>query len=89
MNQQPSTANQPKPIESMSFEEALVELERIVKQLEAGGQALEASITHYERGTQLKAHCEKKLKEAQLKVEKIIGANDDGTLRKEPFGTGN
>ncbi len=72
-------------IQDMSFEEALAELETIVKTLEAGGQALDDSIAHYERGTALKKHCETKLKEAQLKVEKIIGTNEDGSPQTEPF----
>lgn len=74
-----------KPIKELTFEDALAELETIVKTLEAGGQALDDSIAHYERGTALKKHCEQKLKEAQLKVEKIIGTNDDSSPQTEPF----
>ena len=55
----------------MSFEDALSELEDIVRTLEGGKGKLEEAITAYERGAQLKSHCEKKLKEAQAKVEKI------------------
>ena len=58
-------------ITKMSFEDALSELEDIVRTLEGGTGKLEEAITAYERGAQLKAHCEKKLKEAQAKVEKI------------------
>ena len=58
-------------IAKMSFEDALSELEDIVRTLEGGKGKLEEAITAYERGAQLKAHCEKKLKEAQAKVEKI------------------
>ena len=58
-------------IDGMSFEDALEELEEIVRTLEGGKGKLEDSITAYERGAKLKAHCEKKLKEAQAKVEKI------------------
>jgi exodeoxyribonuclease VII small subunit len=56
----------------MSFEQALAELERIVAELESGKTDLEQSIEAYERGARLKAHCEAKLKEAQLRVEKIV-----------------
>jgi exodeoxyribonuclease VII small subunit len=56
----------------MSFEQALSELEKIVAQLERGDVALEDSIRMYERGAALKAHCEAKLKDAQLKVEQIV-----------------
>ncbi|HEY3799436.1 MAG TPA: exodeoxyribonuclease VII small subunit [Caulobacteraceae bacterium] len=59
-------------IASMSFEAALAELERIVAELESGKTDLEQSIGAYERGSMLKAHCETKLKEAQLRVERII-----------------
>jgi exodeoxyribonuclease VII small subunit len=59
-------------IASLSFEQALAELERIVAELESGKTDLEQSITAYERGARLKAHCETKLKEAQLRVERIV-----------------
>ena len=70
-------------IAKMSFEDALAELEEIVRALEGGKGKLEEAITAYEHGAQLKAHCEKKLKEAQAKVEKIsIGAG--GEVVTEP-----
>ncbi|MEH6410614.1 MAG: exodeoxyribonuclease VII small subunit [Hyphomonas sp.] len=73
-----------KPVDKMSFEEALGELEGIVKQLEAGEVELEKSITIYERGAALKAHCESRLKTAELKVEQIVqGA---GGVTTEPAG---
>jgi len=56
----------------MSFEDALSELEGIVGRLERGDAPLEESITIYERGAKLKAHCEGKLKAAQMKVDKIV-----------------
>jgi len=59
-------------IAALSFEQALAELEKIVAELESGKTDLEQSIKAYERGAQLKAHCEAKLKEAQLRVEKIV-----------------
>ena len=59
-------------ISEMSFEDALTELEGIVGQLERGDAPLEKSIAIYERGAKLKAHCEGKLKDAQLKVDKIV-----------------
>ena len=49
-------------IEDMSFEVAMAELEQVVTQLERGDVALDASIALYERGAELKAHCEAKLK---------------------------
>ena len=69
---------------TMSFESAMAELESIVKNLESGKISLEESITAYERGMALKTHCESKLRDAQMKIEKIVvGAN--GTLSTEPF----
>lgn len=61
-----------KAVDKMSFEEALAELEGIVKKLEGGEAPLEESIAIYERGAALKAHCESKLKTAELKVEQIV-----------------
>jgi len=71
-----------KDIKTLSFEQALQELEKIVRHLETGDIPLEDSISSYERGVQLKQHCESKLKDAQLKIEKIT-LNQDGN----PIGT--
>lgn len=71
-----------KNVDTLSFEEALSELEGIVRSLESGQGKLDEAISAYERGELLKAHCEKKLKEAQDKIEKIkISA--DGSLSAE------
>ena len=70
-------------VTAMSFEQALAELEKIVQDLERGQLDLDAAITAYERGTQLKLHCEGKLREAQLRVEKI-SLGPDGRVRAEP-----
>jgi len=59
-------------IEEMSFEAALKELESIVGRLEQGEVDLEDSIVLYERGQALKAHCDKKLKTAEGRLEKIV-----------------
>ncbi len=67
-----------------SFESAMRELEEIVRKLETGETDLESAIAAYERGVVLKKLCEDKLREAELRVEKIEkGA--DGTLKAEPF----
>lgn len=72
------------PVENLSFEDALGELETIVKTLETGQAKLEDSIGKYERGIALKNHCEKKLREAQAKIEKItVGA--DGNAATTPL----
>ena len=54
-----------------SFEEALAELEAIVNKLESGDISLDDAIAAYARGTELKQQCQKRLEEAQLKVEQI------------------
>lgn len=66
-------------IESMSFEESLRELEAIVRRLEEGKVNLEDAMNAYERGAGLRAHCEKKLKDARLRVEQIV-VGADGTI---------
>ena len=71
-------------VNKMSFEEALSELEGIVKSLESGKAPLDESIGAYERGIELKNHCEKKLTEAQSKIEKIT-LGKDGAVKTEPF----
>ena len=60
-----------KPIEAMSFEEAMAALEQVVGALERGEVPLEQSIALYERGARLKAHCAEKLKDAEEKVDLI------------------
>jgi exodeoxyribonuclease VII small subunit len=74
----------PNDIEAMSFEQALKELETIVRKLENGQGELESSIADYERGTALKDHCQKKLAGARMKVEKIM-QSADGKLSAVPF----
>jgi exodeoxyribonuclease VII small subunit len=59
-------------VEELNFEAALAELEDIVSRLEQGEVDLEGSIALYERGMALKAHCEKKLKGAEARLEKIV-----------------
>lgn len=71
-----------KPVSDMSFEEAMKELEGVVAKLESGDVPLEDSIKFYERGAALKAHCQKKLAEAEEKVAQIT-LDGDGN----PTGT--
>lgn len=76
----------PADIAALSFEDALVELEKLVKQLEDGKAKLDDAVKSYERGALLKRHCETKLREAQAKIEQItVGA--DGTVSTKPFNT--
>ena len=71
-------------IKKLSFEEALSELEGIVESLERGDIDLEDSISIYERGVVLRAHCESKLEKAKMKVDKII-TQPDGDFSSEPL----
>lgn len=73
----------PPEIAGMSFEDALSELEQIVRRLEVGNAKLDEAIAAYERGALLKRHCEAKLKEAQSRVDKIV-VSADGTVAAEP-----
>ncbi|XDA98064.1 exodeoxyribonuclease VII small subunit [Sulfitobacter sp. LCG007] len=59
------------PVDQMTFEQAMAELEQVLNQLEKGDVALDESIALYERGAKLKARCETKLKEAEEKVAQI------------------
>ena len=76
-------AAQAPAIATMSFEDALAELEQIVRNLETGKAKLDEAIAAYERGALLKRHCEAKLREAQSRVEKIV-VSADGTVSAEP-----
>lgn len=75
----------PDDIANMNFEDALSELDKIVRTLEGGAAKLDESISAYERGALLRRHCEVKLKEAQARVDKIVlGA--DGTVSLDQSG---
>jgi exodeoxyribonuclease VII small subunit len=69
-------------IATLPFEKALAQLEEIVSKLESGKVDLEQSIAIYEKGQALKEHCEKQLKDAEARIEKIT-LKPDG----KPSGT--
>lgn len=71
-------------IEKLSFEEALGELESLVRRLEEGKCPLDEAIKTFERGIGLKNHCDTKLKNARLKVEQIL-ENSAGSVSMKPF----
>lgn len=68
----------------ITFEEALVQLENIVRDLEGGRIKLDDAVEAYEKAVSLKKFCEDKLKAAQLKIEKI-NISPDGEISTEPF----
>ena len=72
-------------IKAMSFEQALEALERIVENLERGDVPLDQSIRIYERGEALKAHCDRLLKSAEDKVEKIRLSREGKPVGAEPL----
>ena len=86
MSDQPAAAV-PEDIAALSFEDALKQLEGIVAKLESGRAPLEQSVELYERGARLKAHCEQKLEQARLRVERII-MGPNGPERVEPADFG-
>ncbi len=73
----------PPDIAAMNFEDALAELEQIVRRLEGGQVKLDEAIQSYERGAQLKRHCERKLNEAQQRVDRIV-IGPEGAIGLEP-----
>lgn len=77
----PAGAGPDPDVSSLSFEEALAELERIVRSLEGGQQKLEDAIVAYERGTALRRHCETKLMEVEARVAAIVESGASVTLR--------
>lgn len=68
-----------KEISSMPFEESLKELEQIVHKIDSGQETLESAIISFERGAKLKEHCQKKLDEAKMKIEKIVNKENKET----------
>ena len=74
----------PADIRKLSFEDALAEMEDIVHSLESGEVKLDDAIGAYTRGAQLKKHCQAKLKEAQVRIDKIVLGPDDAVIGAEP-----
>ena len=74
-----------KEIEKMSFEEAMEELESVVRQLESGKIKLDEAVAVYERGAKLKNFCKQKLADAKSKIDKLIIDKDGAIIGKEEF----
>jgi len=70
-----------RPVDTLSFEEALAELESIVRDLESGKGRLEEAVSAYERGAALRRHCEAKLAEAEAKLQAIVETPGGPALR--------
>jgi len=80
-----ATMSEPVPVETLSFEAAMAELETIVRQLEAGDAPLDASVDLYSRGEALKKHCEARLAAAQVRIEKITTGAEGKATGTQPF----
>jgi len=65
------------------FEASLDELEKIVRELEAGDLPLERSIALFERGVELSGHCRKQLEDAETRVEALVRRGNQ--VVPEPF----
>ena len=67
-------------LEKLTFEEAMKELEKLVDSLDKGDVSLDEAIAAYDRGSQLKDYCEKKLQEAKMKVDTIQASDNTDTI---------
>ena len=86
MTTKPKPAALPPDIAAMSFEDAMAALEEIVLKLESGQAKLEDSIALYDRGAALRRHCEARLADAEMRVQKIV-AGEGGAPALEAFPT--
>ena len=68
------------PLEKMTFEDAMKELENLVESLDKGDISLDEAIAAYDKGSQLKDHCQKKLNEAKMKVETIQSSDKSNVI---------
>ena len=75
-------------LSQLSFEDALRALEDVVRKLESGDVPLEQSIDLYERGEQLRKHCQARLDSAQARIETIVAGPDGKPVGTEPFDAG-
>lgn len=86
METAPDTSGQ--DLSGLTFEDALRALEEVVRKLESGEVPLDESISLYERGEQLRRHCQARLDAAQARIEKIVAAPDGRAASAVPFDAG-
>jgi exodeoxyribonuclease VII small subunit len=72
-------------IADMSFEDALRGLEEVVRGLESGEVPLDATISLYERGEKLRAHCQARLDAAQARIEQVVASAGGQGIATQPF----
>lgn len=75
----------PPPPDHPPFEQALGELERLVRELEDGQISLEESLARYERGIGLLKHCYSQLQQAEQRIQLLCGTDENGNLVAKPF----
>ena len=83
MSQNEPKSNDAQKIENLSFEDALAQLERVVRSLDAGQSSLETSLADYERGVKLFRHCHAALQNAERRIEILKNVSPDGSLTTE------
>jgi len=76
-----------RPVDELTFDEALAELQRTIASLEAGGQPLESTLALHERGAALLERCETLLRGAELRMQQLV-ARPGGAVEAEPLRTG-
>lgn len=86
METAPDTSGQ--DLSGLTFEDALRALEDVVRKLESGEVPLDESISLYERGEQLRRHCQARLDAAQARIEKIVASPDGRAASSVPFDAG-
>ena len=74
-----------KEINSLSFEDAMTELEAVIRQLETGKIPLDEAVSTYEYGVKLKEFCEKRLAKAKMKIDKLMLDKNGVITGTEPF----
>lgn len=73
------------PLDTLTFEQSLAELERLVRELEDGKTELETALAHYEKGIGLLKRCYGQLTEAEQRILRLTGEDADGRPQTEPF----
>jgi exodeoxyribonuclease VII small subunit len=66
-------ASSPKPVTELTFEQALDELDTLVRRMESGDLSLDESIAAYRRGAELARYCQGKLAAAEQEIKKLDG----------------
>jgi exodeoxyribonuclease VII small subunit len=71
--------------DKLKFEDALTELERIVRELEDGQTDLERALARYEQGVGLLRRCYQQLQQAEQRIMTLTGQSEDGAAILKPF----